>query len=139
MSRFIFQSSGVVDWCRSRWLETASGLMRTGCRSTAASMNASTAPLGLRERNQRDKLRRIKQATRELFVSKGFDDTTVREIATRADVAMGTVFLYADNKRDLLFLIANDELEEITDKALASFRPEATVLANLMRAFRPHY
>jgi AcrR family transcriptional regulator len=52
---------------------------------------------------------------------------------------MGTVFLYADNKRDLLFLIANDELEAITAKAIASFRAEAAVLANLIRAFRPHY
>lgn len=103
------------------------------------SVDASAAQLGLRERNKLDKLRRIKAAARELFVAKGFDDTTVREIATRADVGMGTLFLYADNKRDLLFLIANDELETITDKANAAFRPDTAVLANLMRAFRPHY
>lgn len=102
-------------------------------------VDQSTAQLGLRERNKLDKLRRIKAAARELFVAKGFDDTTVREIATRADVGMGTVFLYADNKRDLLFLIANDELEDITEKAIAGFRPETAVLTNLMRAFRPHY
>jgi len=93
----------------------------------------------LRERNKLEKLRRIKKATRELFVSKGFDDTTIREIAKRADVGMGTVFLYADNKRDLLFLIANDELEAITDKAIEAFRPDTAVLINLMRAFRSHY
>ena len=102
-------------------------------------VDPSTAQLGLRERNKLDKLRRIKAAARELFVAKGFDDTTVREIATRADVGMGTVFLYADNKRDLLFLIANDELEDITEKAIAGFRPDTAVLTNLMRAFRPHY
>lgn len=102
-------------------------------------VEVSTAPLGLRERNKLDKLRRIKAASRELFVAKGFDDTTVREIATRADVGMGTVFLYADNKRDLLFLIANDELEAITQKAIVGFRPDGAVPTNLMRAFRPHY
>jgi AcrR family transcriptional regulator len=103
------------------------------------SVDASTEQLGLRERNKLDKLRRIKAASRELFIAKGFDDTTIREIAARADVGMGTVFLYADNKRDLLFLIANDELEAITEKAIAGFRPDNAVLANLMRAFRPHY
>jgi AcrR family transcriptional regulator len=36
-------------------------------------------------------------------ISKGYDDTTTREIAIRAEVGMGTVFTYADNKRDLLF------------------------------------
>lgn len=95
--------------------------------------------MGLRERNKLDKLRRIKKAARELFIARGFDDATVREIAAHADVAMGTVFLYADNKRDLLFLIANDELEAITQKAIAGFRPDNAVLANLMRVFRSHY
>ena len=103
------------------------------------SMGTATTQLGLRERNKRDKLRRIKEASRELFIAKGFDDTTIREIALRADVGMGTVFLYADNKRDLLFLIANDELEAITDKAIAGFRSDTAVLTNLLRAFRPHY
>lgn len=103
------------------------------------SLHASTAPLGLRERNKLDKLRRIKAASRELFIAKGFDDATVREIATLADVGMGTLFLYADDKRDLLFLIANDELAAIVEKAIVGLRPDAAVLSNLMGAFRPHY
>lgn len=101
--------------------------------------NVTPAQLGLRERNKLDKLRRIKEAARELFIARGFDDTTTREISERAGVGMGTVYLYADNKRDLLFLIANDELDVVADKAMSGFRPDAPVLNNLMRAFRPHY
>ena len=97
------------------------------------------AQLGLRERNKLDKLKRIKQAALELFVENGFDDTTIREIAAGAAVGMGTVFLYADNKRDLLFLIANDELAAIADEAAAGFRADGAVLTNLMKTFRPHY
>ena len=78
------------------------------CRSEPVNLNGTSAQLGLRERNKLDKLRRIKKAARELFIARGFDDTTTREIAARAGVGMGTVFLYADNKRDLLFLTAND-------------------------------
>lgn len=95
--------------------------------------------LGQREKNKIDKLRRIKEAAQELFLSKGFDDTTTREIAVRAGVGIGTVFIYADNKRDLVFLVANDELAEVTDRAEASVREDASCLQNLLTVFRHHY
>jgi AcrR family transcriptional regulator len=97
------------------------------------------ASLGQREKNKIDKLHRIKEAARELFLSKGFDDATTRAIASRAGVGIGTVFIYADNKRDLLFLVANDELEETTSKAESSVRDDASCLQNLLTVFRHHY
>ena len=99
----------------------------------------SPASLGQRERNKLDKLRRIKAAAKELFISKGYDDTTTREIAIRADVGMGTVFTYADNKRDLLFLIANEDLEQTSRRAEAQIAPDASLLSNLLNVFRDHY
>jgi AcrR family transcriptional regulator len=96
-------------------------------------------PMGQREKNKRDKLQRITSAARELFVSKGYDDTTTREIALRAGVGMGTVFTYADNKRDLLFLIANEDLAKTTARAAAHVSPAAPMLSNLMAIFRDHY
>jgi AcrR family transcriptional regulator len=100
---------------------------------------ASGASLGQREKNKIDKLHRIKEAARELFLSKGFDDATTRAIASRAGVGIGTVFIYADNKRDLLFLVANDELAETTDKAEAGISDDASCLQNLLTVFRHHY
>jgi AcrR family transcriptional regulator len=97
------------------------------------------ASLGQREKNKIDKLHRIKEAARDLFLSKGFDDATTRAIASRAGVGIGTVFIYADNKRDLLFLVANDELAETTDKAEAGIRDDASCLQNLLTVFRHHY
>src|SRR5262245_20839340 len=94
--------------------------------------SAGAASVGQREKNKRDKLLRIKNAARELFVSKGYDDTTTREIAIRAGVGMGTVFTYADNKRDLLFLIANEDLAEATRRAAADLSPRASMLTNLL-------
>lgn len=96
-------------------------------------------PLGLRERNKLEKLHRIKAAARKLFIQKGFDDTTTREIAELAGVGIGTVFTYADNKRDLLFLIANDDLAEVTGRAEASVRDDVPCLQNLVTVFRHHY
>jgi AcrR family transcriptional regulator len=95
--------------------------------------------LGRRARNKRDKLNRIKSAARKLFVSKGFDDATLREIAARADVGLGTVFLYAANKRDLLFLIVNEGLEEATAAGAGAVQPHAPLLDNLLGVFRQQY
>jgi AcrR family transcriptional regulator len=104
-----------------------------------AILDAAPRPIGQRERNKIDKLRRIKDAARELFIEKGFDDTTTREIAVRASVGLGTIFVYAANKRDLLFLIVNDELENITEEAEASVNEQASLLENLLDIFRSHY
>jgi AcrR family transcriptional regulator len=94
---------------------------------------------GLREQNKIDKLRRIGEAARALFIEKGFDDATTREIALRAGVGIGTVFTYAENKRDLLFLIANDDLDEVSRNAELGLRDDASCLDNLLGFFRLHY
>jgi AcrR family transcriptional regulator len=104
-----------------------------------AMLDPDARPVGQRERNKIDKLRRIKNAARELFIAKGFDDTTTREIAIRAGVGLGTIFVYAANKRDLLFLIVNDELENITNQAEASISEQASLLENLLDVSRRHY
>ncbi len=109
--------------------------------AAAVSMDKSDAVLsqGQRERNKRDKLLRIRNAARELFVSKGYDDTTIREIAAKASVGMGTVFTYADNKRDLLFLIANDDLADVMQLGARESSREGTLLGSVLSLFRWHY
>jgi AcrR family transcriptional regulator len=97
------------------------------------------AEISVRERNRRDKLQRITAAARALFVEKGFDETTTREIARRADVALGTLFLYATDKRDLLFLICTDELEALTDKAFGAVPEKDRLIDELIYIFEFYY
>lgn len=59
-------------------------------------------PLGRRERKKLQTHARIYRAAMALFVEKGFDATTVDEIAQRADVAKGTVFNYFPHKGSFL-------------------------------------
>jgi AcrR family transcriptional regulator len=94
---------------------------------------------GRRELNKEDKLRRIKSAARELFIKNGYDEASTREIARRAGVALGTLFSYAANKRDLLFLVVNDELDEVARLASTSVRSEASLPENLLSAFSHLY
>ena len=101
--------------------------------------------LGLRERNKREKLSRIRHAARSLFQEKGYDATTIREIADKANVAPATVFLYAKEKRDLLYLIFRDELHDVLDYAENSVRRHVTFhqqlmdyLSPILEFWRPH-
>ena len=97
------------------------------------------AASGRREANKLDKLNRIKSAARELFVSKGFDDTTVREIAAAAGVGLGTLFSYSLNKRDLLFLLGNDQLDDVAEAAAKGVNEAADLMENLLAIFGAHF
>jgi AcrR family transcriptional regulator len=103
-----------------------------------AAPHVGAAP-SLRERKKHDKRQRIRAAARELFARQGYDDTTLRQIAQRAHVALGTLFRYADDKRDLVFLVFNEELGALTDDALAAARPGAPLVEQLLAIFAAHY
>lgn len=95
--------------------------------------------IGLREQNKLDKAQRIRTAARELFRKHGYSAATMRQIAQRAHVGLGTLFSYADDKRDLVFLIFNEELEALTVRALAAPRPRDPLVDQLIAVFRCHY
>jgi AcrR family transcriptional regulator len=94
---------------------------------------------GRRERNKLDKLQRIKAAAKALFTERGFDRATTRAIAKRAHVGLGTLFNYADDKRDLVFLIFIEELDRLADKAFAGVDPRQPLLGQLEVAFACYY
>jgi len=100
-------------------------------------MAVDSIPLGRRERNKLDKLARITKAAGELFEARGVDEVTTQEIAERADIGTGTLFLYAKSKGDLLLLVQNvmyaDALEQGRVDALAT----ESVLDGIMAVIRP--
>lgn len=72
-----------------------------------------------REQQKAETQALILGAARDLFQEKGFEETTMRAVADRAGVALGTIFNYVPDKGSLLIasMIRDlDELEEeITD------------------------
>jgi AcrR family transcriptional regulator len=98
-----------------------------------------TAEPGLRERRKAERRRRVLQAAREVFLEHGYENATTREIATRADVAVGTVFVYACDKRDLLMALVNDDLEALTDATWESIDSALPFVERLMALFAPRY
>ncbi len=76
--------------------------------------------LGRRERNKQQKLERITAAASELFAEHGIDDVTTQQIAERADVGTGTLFLYAKTKGELLLLVQNAHYAVALEKGIAA-------------------
>jgi AcrR family transcriptional regulator len=95
--------------------------------------------VGRREANKREKLSRIRQAAKKVFSERGFLAATIREISVEADVALGTLFLYAKDKQDLLLLIFEEDLPAVRETAYANARADIPFLDQLIAYFEPIY
>jgi len=82
--------------------------------------DAPRALPGRRERAKLDKRRRLVAAARALFSRKGFAATTTSEIAERADIGAGTLFLYVQSKEELLVLVFQEDMSRVRDDAFAT-------------------
>ena len=102
-------------------------------------MKAMSSSLGAREQNKLDKRQRIRTAARELFSKHGYDSATLRQIAKRAHVGLGTLFNYAQDKRDLVFLIFNEELAAVTEEAIKAADTATSLVDQLSAIYTPHY
>src|SRR5277367_4078990 len=79
--------------------------------------------VGRAERNKRDKRARIVAAARELFRTKGFEQTTTSQIAELADVGKGTLFFHARSKDELLVMVFQEEMGRTIVRAFATVPP----------------
>jgi len=71
---------------------------------------------------------RLEKAAMELYTQRGFDQTTVAEIAERAGLTKRTFFRHYTDKRDVLFAGAN-YLQDLVVKAVAEAPAAATPIA----------
>ncbi|MCS0500899.1 TetR/AcrR family transcriptional regulator [Ancylobacter mangrovi] len=81
-------------------------------------------PEGLRERKRRLTRQRIAEVALRLFLEKGYDETTLNEIAFAADISRRTVFHYFDSK-DAILLAWQSGAEGIFHTALADASPDS--------------
>ncbi len=112
---------------------------RPGPRATTARAGAKPKRPGRREANKAEKLRRIRAAALSLFSSQGYEATTLRQIARRARVALGTLSLYADDKSDLVVLIFNEMVTGIIANAEKAAQRETSLLDRLTAFFAEFY
>lgn len=92
---------------------------------------------GRRERNKQQKLERITAAAAELFAEHGIDEVTTQQIAEKADVGTGTLFLYAKTKGELLLLVQNANYAVALETGRAAAAAESDTLDATMSLLRP--
>jgi TetR/AcrR family fatty acid metabolism transcriptional regulator len=85
-----------------------------------------------------DKSMRIIAAAEKLFSEKGYQQSSIAEIARLADVAEGTVYDYFKNKEDLLFSIPRERFGEHVDSLTEVFQIK-TPLKKLTRFIQHHF
>lgn len=104
-------------------------------KGSGLSAGNAVSVMSRRESNKADKQRRIERAARELFSTRGYEATSLRQIADRAGVALGTLALYADDKRDMALMIFNEKTAGLHCKAQQAARKKRRLATKLMAFF----
>jgi len=96
-------------------------------------LEASGTKVGLRERKKQQTRETIARAALKLFAERGYDETTLAEIAQAADVAPRTIFAYFESKEDILLCEEGHFLNELRRRL--EERPAGTTTVDAIRAF----
>ena len=96
-----------------------------------------------RERRKQHRPGELLEAALDLFVEKGFAATRSEEVAARAGVSKGTLFLYFPSKEELFKAVVRENVvKPVTEGALevANFKgPSHQLLKTLMLEWRRRY
>ena len=68
---------------------------------------------GLRAKNKADRYGRILHVASRLFRTLGYEATRIEAIAAEAEVSIGTIYNYYQNKGDILVAIVSMEVHEV--------------------------
>ena len=98
-------------------------------------MSGATEPaLGLRERKKLQTRETIARVGLELFAERGYEHTTLADIAEAANVSKRTIFAYFESKEDILFCDQPEFFEQFR-MALEQRPPEQTTIDALHDLF----
>jgi AcrR family transcriptional regulator len=98
-------------------------------------MASSSTDHGRRERKKAATRRALSETAFQLFLERGFDNVTVREIAEAADVSTTTLMNHFPVKEALVFDL-DDELERSLVEAVTGRAPDLSVPESLRRYLR---
>jgi AcrR family transcriptional regulator len=98
--------------------------------------------MGTEERREREKAARqeaIMVSARKLFFTKGFNATTMDEIALRAELSKGALYLYFPSKEALYVTVLNEGLKILFDRTEAAFQLDLPPDQMLRKIGEVHY
>lgn len=92
----------------------------------------------MRKRDE-DKQRRIKEALIEIVLKEGFGSASVAKIARRADVSPATVYVYYENKEDMLRSVLAETSRALYERLAQSVGTVSTGEAAVDALVRTYY
>ncbi len=100
--------------------------------------------MGIKERHERDReavQRSILDAARDLFVSDGYNNVSIRKIAERIEYSPAAIYSYFPGKDDIFFALAEEGFRLLGDPALNQDAaiPALSPLEQLRGIFRHFY
>jgi AcrR family transcriptional regulator len=82
---------------------------------------------------------RLVEAATALFSTKSYHETSVGDVASKAGISVGAVYLYIETKSDLLFLILNEVVERYRERVYLISDMEGSSQERLSMAIREYY
>jgi AcrR family transcriptional regulator len=98
-------------------------------------INRENGMLGIREQKKRKTRNAIMEAAIRLFSEKGFEKTSIEQLARTAGIGKGTIYSYFQTKTEIFHAFCEDELDFIHSELLAKTDPDALLIEQLMVLF----
>lgn len=94
-------------------------------------MTTSAEGLSLRERQRQEREDLILRAAADLFVERGYHDTSIEDIAARVGIAKGTVYLHFASKEDLALALVDQGMRRFANSLDAILASDGSPRARL--------
>jgi AcrR family transcriptional regulator len=90
---------------------------------------------GIREVKKRKTRNAIMEAAVRLFSEKGFEKTSIDQLARTAGIGKGTIYSYFQTKTEIFHAFCEDELDFIHSELVSKTDPDALLVDQLMVLF----
>lgn len=94
---------------------------------------------GIREAKKRETRRAILQAAIRLFAEKGYDRTSVEDLARAAGIGKGTIYGYFQEKSEIFLAFCEEEIDYAFAVLAERNDPEAPILDQLTTLFMSQF
>lgn len=90
-------------------------------------------PIGKRREKQKaETYELILESARTLFETKGFKKSTIRAVATHAEIGLGTIYKHFSDKNALLAAALHDDLKRLSNEAMTSVPKDLPIKDQLL-------
>jgi AcrR family transcriptional regulator len=102
-------------------------------------VDESEVPTSLRAQSKLKTRRRVLDAARQLFMERGYEAATIRDIASHAGLSTGAVFASFVDKTDLFNVVMAEDFQRQVEALREAAKPDAKVGDAVLSVFEAGY